>query len=489
MASDAHENVPAQVMGAPLQLLPDSDKVLNELDALEPAYLRRRTLMDGPDSNAPDYVAAQAEALGQRLGDQAASLFDAAVTARARLKRVTLNSVARLALARGQWDVARHLAGEVVARDHHDLVAQRIIDASYERSPTLETEVDRWLASRRCNAPFDQIETRVNRSVHFCCSAWQPVPIGRIDSSDGGDFWTSAAAAEIRRSVTEGDFTHCSRWHCPAIATRRLPHAPARAQAGGVLPKPLVPAAPRRVILSHDRSCNLACPSCRNKLILMDHAASDRLDDMVERCLLPLLESAKQIKVTGSGDPFGSRHFRSVLKSLCRQQVAGRRIQLHTNGLLASERAWNELGLWDKVSSVWVSVDAADEATYAELRRGGSFAQLLPALRFLGTLRAGGAIDSLRLDFVVQAVNFDEMGDFVDLAQRVGADGVYFLRLRNWGNQSAEAFRRIDVCDQAHPEYPLLLRRLTDPRLAQAHVDLGSLATLRRVAGPTLRYA
>jgi hypothetical protein len=92
------------------------------------------------------------------------------------------------------------------------------------------------------------------------------------------------------------------------------------------------------------------------------------------------------------------------------------------------------------------------------------------------------------LDFVVQARNFDQMGNFVDLAQRVGADKVYFLRLRNWGHESAENFRKLDVCDQDHPAYDALLARLGDPRLAQPNVDLGSIATLRREAGATRVY-
>jgi molybdenum cofactor biosynthesis enzyme MoaA len=243
---------------------------------------------------------------------------------------------------------------------------------------------------------------------------------------------------------------------------------------------------PRRVILSHDRSCNISCPSCRTRLILLGHEATDRLDQMVEASLLPLLGDAEDIKVTGSGDPFGSRHFRGVLKALCTETPPRRRIQLHTNGLLANEKAWATLGLTGHVSSVWVSIDAARPDTYAEVRRGGDFADLIPNLEFLGRLRQAGAIDSLRLDFVVQARNFAEMAEFADLADRVGADGVYFLRLRNWGHFTPDEFRAMDICDTAHPDHPRLLALLADPRLAAPRpglcVDFGSLAPLLRRA-------
>jgi hypothetical protein len=127
-----------------------------------------------------------------------------------------------------------------------------------------------------------------------------------------------------------------------------------------------------------------------------------------------------------------------------------------------------------------VSIDAARPDTYAELRRGGDFATLLANLRFLGTLRRAGEFNGFRLDFVVQQRNFREMGAFIDLARDVGADAVYFLRLRNWGHIPAEAFRPMDVCDTAHPDHAELLGILADPRFEDRFVERGSLAGLAR---------
>ena len=217
-------------------------------------------------------------------------------------------------------------------------------------------------------------------------------------------------------------------------------------------------------------------------MITLKHDATRRLDALFEEHLLPYVDEAKSIKVTGSGDPFGSRHFRYILSRLTDGEYPLRRIQLHTNGLLANARAWTDLRLYGNVDSVWVSVDAARTETYAILRRGGSFDELIPNLRFLGDLRQRDEIGSFRLDFVVQKQNYGEIGAFVDLAQSVGADGVYFLRLRNWGHFDVDAFRAIDVCAEDHPEHDLLLDQLTDPRLTQRGVVLGSMTTLMQKA-------
>ena len=473
-------------MASDLGFEPDGiEAVLAAWNTRRPAYLRARRLADGPDITPRSIVEALVVDAEAALDAPSLDALPAwALAARRRVEIVALNAAGLMALHQSDFGTAAALAAEANARDHHDLYAQRLSDAAAAQTAALEGEVDAWLADRFCAAPFQQIETRANGAVHFCCSAWQPAPIGTITEGSNA-FWNSASAREIRRSIHDGDFSHCSRWHCPMIAARRLPRREEamrhsdRAIAADVRERRLeVEASPARVILSHDRSCNLSCPSCRDRLIQIDHSETRALDQIFEGSLLKLVAGARSIKVTGSGDPFGSRHFRSVLRRLTAAGPPQRRLQLHTNGQLCNERAWNELGLWGHVDKVWVSVDAAEPATYSELRRGGTFETLLENLAFLGRVRKADGFNWFRLDFVVQRRNYTEMGDFVDLARRVGADAVYFLRLRNWGHTAPDEFRAMDICDPVHVEHERFRRHLADPRLASPSVEQGSLATL-----------
>lgn len=458
----------------------DRSDLFASLEVENAGYLRRRRLLEGPGKTAHSLVLSLKQKVQEDLpADERTAHVAEAVNRKAALPLVALNLFAWVALEDVDWASAESLAREVINRDHHDLLAQRLVDAAEAKSASLELEVDRWLRTRSCRAPFEEIETRTNGQVHFCCSAWQPAPIGPLDATNDGGFWNSDSAKEIRRSVLEGDFSHCSRWHCPSISGRRLPEKDAPDMVALAQAPDLKPA---RVILSHDRSCNISCPSCRSDLIALSNAKSTQLNELFEEKLLPLVVDAKKVKVTGSGDPFGSRHFRYLVKRLTDSFTPERRIQLHTNGLLANERAWNDLDLWGHVSSVWVSIDAVDPETYSVVRRGGQMAALLPNLRFLGRLRKAGEIDSFRLDFVVQHANYAEIGDFVDMAQSVGADGVYFLRLRNWGHFDVETFRKMDVFAPDHPEHSALLDRLFDPRLASDGVELGSISAMREKA-------
>lgn len=417
--------------------------------------------------------------LDDPVGVEQAGIFIDAVLSSNEVLGFAAVVAAALAIRLARWTDAEEVAERLVASDQHDIFAQRLLLAARERSEDLSLAIDNWLADRFCGNPFEEIEIRANGAVHTCCSGWMPVSIGSIYEDAAETFWNSAQAQELRRSVLDGDFSHCSRMQCPKIVNRTLPlrkrpESPAQ-KAWIAARQTTVGHKPRRVLLSQDRSCNLSCPSCRKDLILLDRKKSDELDKLFDLRIEPLLDEALQIKVTGSGDPFGSRHFRHVLKRLTGTASPSKRIQIQTNAILCDEKAWSDLGLVGHVSTVWVSIDAAKAETYAVLRRLGSFDRLLDNLVFLGRMRAAKRIDEFRMDFVVQAENFREIGDFVDLANRMGADGVHFLMLRNWGTFSVDEYRERNIGSTNHPEHGEFLEVLRDPRLAAPNVDLGNV--------------
>ena len=139
---------------------------------------------------------------------------------------------------------------------------------------------------------------------------------------------------------------------------------------------------------------------------------------------------------------------------------------------------WQELGLDGLVESVWVSIDAARPETYAIVRRGGSFGKLLQNFEFLGALRREGHVRHLRLDFVVQARNFREMSDAVDIARAFGFDRIHFQMIRNWGTFTVAEFDRRFIGSPDHPDYGEFLEVLRHPNLAWAGVDWSNVRQL-----------
>jgi hypothetical protein len=377
------------------------------------------------------------------------------------------------ALDRGRPEQAADCARLASKRLANDLFIQKL-----GRLAAGEGEAD--LTGRFCRAPFEAIETAPGGDVHFCCPAWLPVPIGNLDDSTPEAIWNSPAAQAIRASIHDGSYRYCSRVHCAHLSSDSLPRTPdlrsARLKAIAAERRTKLKQRPERLVLAHDRSCTLSCPSCRTKVLAAGRAEADRLNRMADEVLLPLAHDARRVRVTASGDPFGSRHFRHVMKRLTRRDYPDLSLEIQTNGVLFTPAAWAEFDLAGRLALVAVSVDAAEEATYAVVRRGGSFRRLHANLAFLAGRRRAGEIAHFRLDFVVQAANFREMPEVVALAERYGCDAVKFQMIRNWNTWSAAEFAGHDIGSPSDPRYGELLTVLAHPSLGSPRVQFWGMA-------------
>jgi hypothetical protein len=349
------------------------------------------------------------------------------------------------------------------------------------------------LRDRFCSRPFQLFELHENGSVFLCCPSWLPGPVGNLNTQDARDIWNSKRAQEIRRSILDGDFKHCSRELCPLIASNSLlTRAEARKNPvwRAIIDerKLTVEARPKVINLSNDRSCNLSCPSCRSQRINFTggrgYQMRKKLQDRLTAAFFsePTSE-AFSVNVTGSGDPFASRVFREFLLGLDQKDFPNLKIALQTNGTLFNEKNWKRLRkIHGNISTVFVSFDAATEATYNITRRGGNWHHLVQNVKFLSGLRAQGLIKHLRLDYVVQHANYREMPDFVKFATGLAVDKVFFSKATNWGTWSLAEFRNVSVWESAHPEYAEFRRVVADPVLDNSKVILGNLAQDRKSA-------
>jgi MoaA/NifB/PqqE/SkfB family radical SAM enzyme len=358
-----------------------------------------------------------------------------------------------------------------------DLYAQRIYSAISHWAGTSKSnpeDTEAYLSTRHCPKPFEYFEISATGDVHVCCPSYLPVPIGNINESTAETIWESDIAVELRRSITDGSFRYCSRIHCGVIANRKL--SPRQEQpAAAVTDTAHAAPPPKTVNLSHDRSCNLSCPSCRTEHYVAKKDEQDRLNRQLNESIMPILRQAEIVNITGSGDPFGSNHFRAVLRRINRRDYPKLRIDLKTNGMLWDERAWNELELSGLVRQAAISIDAARPDTYAIVRRGGDLARLRQNLAFIAKLRKAREITRLKLLFVVQALNFREMPDFVRLGEEFAADRIVFHMIRRWQSYSDKEFATHFIGSAAHPDHQEFLEVLQAPELARPNVELGNM--------------
>lgn len=378
------------------------------------------------------------------------------------------------------------------------------------------------LRGRFCPRPFEVIvsgqglqwsETsasteQVMGSTYACdCAAWVPFVTGNMLEGESADaVWNSPGMQEVRRSVLDGDYSYCSRTLCPAIVNGTLPRAEeiTAPRLRRIIDdrETVVTDGPRLVALGHDSSCNLACPTCRNDLVMANREESERLDRGRDRVILPMLRDRQiGVHLTSWGDPFASRHYRSILEALRGPEYDGVRLFLLTNGLGLTPHTWKAMPqLAEKIVELRVSVDAASKATYENVRRPGKWEVIRENLRVMGEVNRSGTFlrnrfaggtqsvtSDLQLDmeqpyslviaFVVQSANFREMPEFVRLGEEIGAD-VVFQKYYSFGHEPAGVFAAKDVTSPSHPEHEEFQAVLRDPAMSSPRVMQMFLAQL-----------
>jgi MoaA/NifB/PqqE/SkfB family radical SAM enzyme len=333
-----------------------------------------------------------------------------------------------------------------------------------------------------CKMPFTRLDV-LSTSSHLCCASRLHKSAGNLAEQDYPDVWNSPAAAEIRLSVLDGSYRFCNKISCPYLIHGKLSKKADLMEDpwwADVLQnkKGKIDRFPELVNLAYDRHCNLYCPSCRSARITTNDTERAALDTLTQRNIYPLLARAGQVSVTGSGDPFASKTFRQILEWISDETCPQLKVELKTNGLLFTEKEWARFpNLKGRISGVYVSVDGACKATHELLRRGSRWETMMENLPFIGTLLQRGEIEKFQLCFLVQQENYREMGDFVELAARVGASHVYFERITNWGTFSPAQYEKKAVFNRNHPEHRAFLNAMQDQRLLRPGVNIGSFAT------------
>lgn len=344
---------------------------------------------------------------------------------------------------------------------------------------------------RFCPHPFENFEIYKDGSVFPCNCTQVPFPIGNAHTQTAEEIWQSPVAKAVRQSILDGSFRFCSpmtcwqRFNLPKRSEQ--PERFAELQRIGVEGTQM----PKHLNLSYDLSCNLSCPSCRNATIMATAEERKKLERVRDVIVLPLLrnKTAESVYITGSGDAFGSPHFRGILKEICAPEYEHVEITLGTNGQLITPRLWEEFKpLHARFRDITISIDGATPETFERLRRGSTWEKLLRTMSVIEQARRSGVIRRVMVNMVVQEQNFREMRPLLELCKGWAVDGVRFYRIRQWGNVVPGAFRDSDVANPLHPRHPEFLAEFAHPIFGDPIVDqydlYGLIARTRALMQP-----
>lgn len=175
-----------------------------------------------------------------------------------------------------------------------------------------------------------------------------------------------------------------------------------------------------KVYIEPTNQCNLDCATCMRSawdepLGYMTLSTFDRILDGI-RAFSP----KPAVFFGGYGEPLAHPDIRAMVQSA---RSAGLEVELITNGTLLDETAARWM-VAAGLNRLWVSIDGASPASYADIRLGAELPKILANISQLQNIReqAGSAFPKLGIAFVAMKQNIADLPEVIRMGKILGAD-------------------------------------------------------------------
>ena len=179
---------------------------------------------------------------------------------------------------------------------------------------------------------------------------------------------------------------------------------------------------PPVVGLNMTSRCNARCVFCSIQPETQKFKDSVTLDDVKK---MTWLRYVSRLFVWGGiGDSLVNKDFLPIVRYL-RETYPHLQLELSTNGIQLNEEVCQTLA--GNLTLFNVSLNAATREMWESQMRSKGFDNVCANIARLAELRPSRGAPAIRLSMVLSRANIDEAVPFVDLASRLGADGVTFV--------------------------------------------------------------
>ena len=310
-----------------------------------------------------------------------------------------------------------------------------------------------------CMTPFTYTEVFDDQQT-LCCNNWLDKDFNiKITDSIKNNFY-SEKAQRIRESILDGSYSHCNERTCPYL--NGLKNGASSYGATLVKNTPAnrewarKEARPKMVNFCFDRSCNLACPSCRTEFINVHGKERQSVEDKMRQVDEELCDDIEIMYLSGTADPFFSNSYRKFLVNLDPKKYPKLiKIHIHTNANLWTKAFWKKLHkIHHLIISCEISIDASCKETYDIVRKGGNWDKLIDNLKFIVTIPT---IETFHFSMVVSDDNYKEMLDFYNLINNIFIEyapkakwDIFYNKLTDWGTFTPEVYKKKAVFEEDH---------------------------------------
>jgi MoaA/NifB/PqqE/SkfB family radical SAM enzyme len=231
-----------------------------------------------------------------------------------------------------------------------------------------------------------------------------------------------------------------------------------------------------RLYVEPTNRCNLDCRTC------MRHGWEEGLGIMefglFEKIIADLRSFSERpgIFLGGFGEPLSHPHIAEMValaKPVCNE------VELISNGILLDEKMTERLANAG-LDRLWVSIDGASPASYADVRLGDHLPEIIANLE---RLRARSRKPELGISFVAMRRNSADLPAVVDLAKRLGASRLSLSNVEPYTENMAGEVLYVRGLFEALPEGGCAM-----PRFDPGAVDVQTLAVLSANFPSTLSF-
>ena len=344
-----------------------------------------------------------------------------------------------------------------------------------------------------CKVPFNHIEIHSTGAVTICCGSWLPLESGNLLYQSVQDILDNVDRKQVQDNMRKGCFDNCND-QCPQLSSFMM----GSTDYWDIVPLNKLDTEIERGVVdigfSYDLSCNLQCPSCRDKLIVWDPENPDdkngqriklihqKVKELVDRMLVE--RKRVNLNITGSGDAFASPLYWSYLLELASKPIPDNlTINLKTNGVMMTKENWDDIKpLWNNIGYVEVSVDAFTEETYKIVRKNGNFKRLKKNLDVFDEMVFNKCFPNLfnwQTNFIVQRDNYKELCDFVLWQLKFKSKpSIWTNLLAQWYHMSDEKFKGMAIWQEGHVGRNELIDILKHPVFKHPQLRPGNMGSL-----------
>lgn len=305
------------------------------------------------------------------------------------------------------------------------------------------------------------VQIMIDGSVRLCgCGAWMPITVGNIIKNTLVEILSSATAQQVRQSIINGTYEYCNEKQCGIIINDQL-------NTIDTIPLNIIPllddsskfVMPYEISIHGDQTCNLSCPSCRTQVIKNSPEQEEHqlaLGNLIYKNIFSQPTDQRiHLMISGTGEIFASPMLLNFLNSIDITAFPNLALSLNTNGLLAKKN-WNRIKHLEKhIHKITISIDASQADTYEQLRRGGSWKQLLLSMEFLRDI-CNKTGSKFHTRMIVQQQNYQQAVEFYHWCKSRNVDVVEYSQMNNWGTWTPDEFKQHNVFDPLHPEHQQL---------------------------------